>query len=112
MPEVLSRSSYPILTDFAGGKGTPIVVNTVNGRGYVLTDSNAIVPLNGIFVHVDDHSSLQAAVNACIAAGGGTVYWDGDVTLTQMLEVYSALSPHLEWLNLWDGGTDTPKCPV
>jgi hypothetical protein len=89
MPEVLSRSSYPILTDFAGGKGTPIVVNTVNGRGYVLTDSNAIVPLNGIFVHVDDHSSLQAAVNACIAAGGGTVYWDGDVTLTQMLEVYS-----------------------
>jgi hypothetical protein len=58
MPEVLSRSSYPILTDFAGGKGTPLVVNDDNGRGYVLVD-NEITPLGGPPIDSRDFSGMD-----------------------------------------------------
>jgi hypothetical protein len=71
MPEVLSREGLPILTDFAGGKGTPLVINVDNGRGYVLRDDNEIVPLNGIYVYADDYTTVQAAIDD--TPEGGTV---------------------------------------
>jgi hypothetical protein len=63
----------PIVSDFAQGKGTPLVVNTDNGRGYVLID-NAVVPLNEAAAYVldfpvdptgsvDSTAGLQAAIN-------------------------------------------------
>jgi hypothetical protein len=65
MPEVLSRSGIPIVSDFAGGKGTPLVVNEDTGRGYVLVN-NAVVPLGGNVYDLRDYDTVQNAVNDAV----------------------------------------------
>jgi hypothetical protein len=84
MPEVLSREGLPILTDFAQGKGTPLVINVDNGRGYVLRDDNEIVPVNGHAFYVNDYkenttpgtTDMRSAINDAMTDAS-----DGDVIL-------------------------------
>ncbi len=69
MPEVLSRSGVPIVSDFAHGKGTPLVVNDDNGRGYVLVN-NVVTPLGGELYNVLDYASIEDALDATEVTGG------------------------------------------
>ncbi len=59
MPEVLSRDGLPIVSDFASGKGTPIVVDTDTGTGYVLI-SNIVKTLNA-YISQDKLEIVQTA---------------------------------------------------
>jgi hypothetical protein len=95
MPEVLSREGLPILTDFAGGKGTPLVVNTTYGRGYVLKDDNTIVPLGGRPINVLDFNGIDpngnndstSAFNAALASGQCVYAPSGTYALTSLANI-------------------------
>lgn len=85
-PGILHSDGYPLSTDFASGKGTPIVVNTENGRAYVLVGST-ITPLGGHVVDVrdfddidstgsnDSTTPLQTALSELATAGGGVLFY-------------------------------------
>ncbi len=89
MPEVLSRSGLPIVSDFAEGKGTPLVINDDNGRGYVLVN-NTVTPLGTDVLNILDYEpnagdgvtnasvALQAMINQAAAAGGGHIVLPGN----------------------------------
>lgn len=89
MPEVLSRSGKPILSDFANAKGTPLVVNEDNGRCYVLVN-NQVTPVDGTGIQnildyepnagdgvTDVIGPLQNAIDDAAAAGGGHIVFPG-----------------------------------
>lgn len=65
MTTVRSKASIPIATDFVSGRGTPLVVNQSNGRGYVMLTDDTIVPVGGRDAYnVADYASFEAAVTA------------------------------------------------
>jgi hypothetical protein len=82
MPEVLSRSGVPIVDDFAGGKGTPIVVDEDTGRAYVLVN-NTVTALD-VFQVV-----LTASLPAASTAMNGTVVIEDAGTGDRNLIVYA-----------------------
>jgi hypothetical protein len=87
MPEVLSREGVPILTDFAGGKGTPLVVDTSNAQCYVMVDGNRIVNITSFVFNTSAFSSIQAAIDEAVFAGGGIVFVPPGTHLCQGLTV-------------------------
>jgi hypothetical protein len=40
-------SSVPVASDFEGSGGPPIIINTVTGIAYTLTDAGVVVTLDG-----------------------------------------------------------------
>jgi hypothetical protein len=118
MPEVLSREGLPILTDFAGGNGTPLVVNVDTGRGYVLRDDNTIVPLGAYTYDVRDYgvsqsasaatnaAGFQAAIDAAVATRKGEILippgtYDFNVGLVQ---APASAQTHINWRGLGGSG--------
>jgi hypothetical protein len=92
MPEVLSRSGIPIVSDFAGGKGTPLVINEDTGRGYVLV-GNEVTPIGGDFIRdVRDFSTIQAAIDDLPSRGGIVDLQNTTYSLTSTLVMRSRAS--------------------
>jgi hypothetical protein len=68
MPEILSSDGTPTANDFVGAKGTPLIVDTDTGKGYVLIDSTVTLLGN------DAHSVVAtASLPAAAAAQNGRI---------------------------------------
>jgi hypothetical protein len=108
MPEVLSREGLPIVSDFAQGKGTPLVVNVDTGRGYVLRDDNTIVPLNGGggYFYERDYETLQACIDAAVAARVGTIVLEPGIHTisTGLVQAPASGQTHINWIGLGGAG--------
>jgi hypothetical protein len=109
MPEVLSREGLPIVSDFAQGKGTPLVVNVDTGRGYVLRDDNTIVPLNGGggYFYERDYATLQACIDAAVAARVGTIVLEPGVHTisTGLVQAPASGQTNINWFGLGGAGS-------
>jgi hypothetical protein len=47
MEPVRHKSGVPVASDFADSQGGPIIVNTVTGVAYTITEAGVVVPLAG-----------------------------------------------------------------
>lgn len=75
--QVRSRAGSPVAADFAGGEGTPVVVNMTTGQCYVMNAAGTIVEVGASNPSISALLSLLVIGNANKAVkinGTGTAF--------------------------------------
>lgn len=86
MEMVRAKSGAAIASDFVSAQGSPVVLDTTNGRAYMVKANGDIVRIGPMVYDVYGYDSVQSALTAAGNAGGGVVYlpagtYDENVTV-------------------------------